>query len=209
MPRKRVGIDGGRLIFEIGGDRVSLPLSSRPLETLPFVVRAYLDPVERAGFETLMCIRLGCADVIVHDKLEDAVRQPSEPSTAAEPTTPEANVLHETLDAIAAVVNNDVPGRRLAKYPQYKTPAYIAPGKELACFIRGLESALLPIHARFADWSGRARPVRDSDEDNDECWLAFYQGLNAASRLNVSALGKAWAYIATLKRVNEALRARQ
>jgi hypothetical protein len=207
MPSKRVGIDRGRLPIKVDGVSVALPVGSRPpLERIPHLARAYLDPVERAGFELLMGIGLGCSGVIVRDALETEVdgRPLSEPSgsvVSVKIATPEADSLRDTLAAIAALVNNDVPGSRLAKYPQYKVPAYIEPGKELACFIRGLESALLPVKASLADWGSGARPGR---YDGDQCWTAWYQGLNAASRLNVSAPGKAWAYIAALKRVNEA-----
>jgi hypothetical protein len=167
------------------------------------VVGPYLDPVERAGFESLMGVGLGCSEVIVHDKLEDATRasRGTDPTASVKTAHPEADSIRETLAAIAAIVN-DVPGGRLAKFPQYKTPAYIPRGKELACFIRGLTSALLPIKGSLADYGGRARPLRKSAEDTDECWLALYQGLNAASRLNVSAPGKAWRLVAVLKRVN-------
>jgi hypothetical protein len=200
---KRVGIDDGRLISELDGDRVSLPAGGRPLERIQHVVGPYLDPVERAGFESLMGVGLGCSEVIVRDKLEDATRASSvtDPTASVKTAHPEADI-RETLAAIAAIVN-DVPGSRLAKFPQYKTPAYIPRGKELACFIRGLASALLPIKgSSLADYGGRARPLRKSAEDTDECWLALYQGLNAASRLNVSAPGKAWRFVAVLKRVN-------
>ena len=200
---KRVGIADGRLIVEVDGDRVSLPAGSRPLERIPDVVRPYLDRVELTCFESLMGAGLGCSEVIVHDKLEDATRASSgtDPTASVKTAHPEADSIRETLAAIAAIVN-DVPGGRLAKFPQYKTPAYIPRGKELACFIRGLTSALLPIKGSLADYGGRARPLRKSAEDTDECWLALYQGLNAASRLNVSAPGKAWRFVAVLKRVN-------
>jgi hypothetical protein len=198
--RKCIGIERGRMVNEIDGARVSLPPGDHPLDTVPHVVRAYLDPVERAAFETMMGVGKGCSKATVYT-LEEALR----PYTGTDPTAeelahPEAANIGKTLAEIASIVNN-LPGSRLARFPQYKTPTYIPPGPKLSCYIRGLESALLPIGGSLGDYGGRARPVRDSEEDTDECWLNWYRGLNAAARLSRR---EAFPFISELKRLNAA-----
>jgi hypothetical protein len=62
---KAIYLDGNNVVVETSCNVVRLPAGPDPLSRLPHVARAYLDPEERAAFELLMGLGLGCAGVRV------------------------------------------------------------------------------------------------------------------------------------------------